>query len=376
MGAPRFWLEATGEAPVSHRLWLSRILAAQLAIVGLAIGGGSFLRPHSRLPLLMVAAGFGLVGVWAIVRRPHARVIELAVSGYLVLVIASFGWEYADPRLAQLAFACEMCTPVFGVVFLSKREILGLCGAGGLAAVIGTIHLGGSPSQIVLRSATVLVVVVLPGAVTATHRERLLEAHKETEEARARAEELSRSDPLTGLLNRRGLADAYLILHRSARREGRLLGGLILDVDHFKEVNDTYGHDVGDGVLADVAAAIRHQLRPDDVVARLGGEEFGVITALADNEGLMALAERLRLAVEAWPSRRTVTVSVGASIYDPAGLPTTASDQDLMQVNGPLTQLMLQADTQLYLAKTQGRNRAVGPVTVVLPTESGHPAVA
>jgi diguanylate cyclase (GGDEF)-like protein len=374
--APRFWLEGTGRAPVSYRLWLARVFAAQGAIIGLTLVGGSILRPHARLSLLVVAAGFGLVAVAAVVLRLNAGVHEFVMSFYLIVVIGAVGWEYADPRLAQLAFACEMFTPVFGVIFMARRAINCLCAAAGCVAVIGTIHLGGTLLEISLRSLTVLMIVVLPGIMTAAYRERLFDAHQEAESARAHAEQLSRLDPLTGLANRRGLAESFPDRHRAAQRAGCLLGGLVLDVDHFKQVNDTFGHDVGDMVLAEVAAALMDQLRSDDIVVRLGGEEFGVVTAVDDAAGLMALAERLRLTVAAWPSQRPVTISVGVSIFDPADLPADVPDQTLLNVNGPLTRLMLQADSQLYLAKTQGRNRTAGPIVVVLAEEPTPAAVA
>ena len=100
------------------------------------------------------------------------------------------------------------------------------------------------------------------------------------EEARASAEQLSLTDPLTGLANRRGMTRDFSLLHHEARRSGRLLGTLILDIDHFKQVNDRFGHDAGDVVLAEVGHVIREHCSGGDLVVRLGGEESSLVVAV------------------------------------------------------------------------------------------------
>ena len=178
--------------------------------------------------------------------------------------------------------------------------------------------------------------------------------------ARARVlemEQLALTDPLTGLGNRRYL-DAQLCSRLDEwTRYGWSFGVLLADIDHFKRVNDIYGHDAGDQALAMVARTLAFGLRGSDVVTRYGGEEFVVVLAHADPAGLASTAERLRMLVAA--SRLVVarqpievTVSLGGTLVAPG---------DNAEI------LLHRADTSLYAAKAAGRNRvqcAAGCYTV------------
>ncbi len=161
------------------------------------------------------------------------------------------------------------------------------------------------------------------------------------------AETRANIDALTGLPNRRYLEELIAIVPQR-RREGDTLGALMIDIDRFKRVNDTYGHATGDGVLRAVAAAIYVTVRAEDTPARYGGEEFAVILRRASAEQAIDVAERIRQAVAAIPPERLgvgrpITVSVGVAV---AG----EREED---VRG----LMERADRALYLAKRRGRDR-------------------
>jgi diguanylate cyclase (GGDEF)-like protein len=175
---------------------------------------------------------------------------------------------------------------------------------------------------------------------------------------------LASTDPLTGLANRRqffALAEAEVI---RARRYGGSVGLIIGDIDKFKRINDTRGHPAGDAVLVAVALSLASGARPNDVVARLGGEEFAVLLPSADMPAVMAVAERLRAKVESlavsWEGQPVpVTISLGCASADPAaGGPES-----------PLTffeVIVRHADEALYAAKAGGRNRVAAssnPVT-------------
>lgn len=154
-------------------------------------------------------------------------------------------------------------------------------------------------------------------------------------------------DPLTGLLNRRGLEDAV----NKQLHDGTRFAALFIDIDHFKRVNDTFGHGAGDEVLRRVGACMRAGARQHDVCARYGGEEFVMLLSGADSEVASAVAERHRRAIEAlrFEDRTlppSVTVSIGAAAFDPA-MPES-SDAFLER-----------ADHALYAAKSAGRNRVV-----------------
>jgi diguanylate cyclase (GGDEF)-like protein len=158
-------------------------------------------------------------------------------------------------------------------------------------------------------------------------------------------------DPLTGVLNRRfGLQRLKEEIARSVR-SGDPLGLLMLDLDHFKAINDTYGHLVGDRVLQAVVRAARQVLRDGDVFVRYGGEEFLIVLPGAGSDDRLRMAERLRRAVaesgvtEAG-QRILVTVSIGV-----AGMPDEAAAN--------LDDLIGLADGALYTAKNSGRDRTV-----------------
>jgi two-component system cell cycle response regulator len=159
------------------------------------------------------------------------------------------------------------------------------------------------------------------------------------------AERLATTDGLTGLLNRRTFNAVLDRRWREAQRYKRPLSLLLLDIDHFKKVNDGYGHPAGDAVLKAVAKLAQECARDTDAVARYGGEEMAVVLPETDTEGAQAIAERIRRAVEAaqHPTEHgalRVTVSIGISTVG-------KSPEDLLE----------SADKALYRAKQSGRNR-------------------
>lgn len=167
-------------------------------------------------------------------------------------------------------------------------------------------------------------------------------------DANDRLAELATRDPLTGIHNRRAFMERLDQEWSAALRHGQPFCVLMLDLDHFKEVNDTYGHLVGDTVLREVAQRAQGALREADMLARYGGEEFVVLTSHTDAEQATVAAERIRIAVGNTPIMLDgvviqVTVSIGLSQAQP---------QKETQTN-----LFNRTDTALYAAKAAGRNR-------------------
>ena len=164
-----------------------------------------------------------------------------------------------------------------------------------------------------------------------------------------RLREAARTDSLTGIFNRRHFSEVLEEQLESSRHEHRTPGLLLVDVDHFKAVNDTYGHQVGDAVLHEIATRLQNAVRSFGSVARWGGEEFIVLAPdLADERALWRICEGLRQSVSQLPitvgaRRLDVTVSVGALLCDPSGSHELLVDQ---------------ADRALYAAKRLGRDRA------------------
>jgi diguanylate cyclase (GGDEF)-like protein/PAS domain S-box-containing protein len=175
------------------------------------------------------------------------------------------------------------------------------------------------------------------------YENRMLQYQAELECANARLRQISITDPLTGLKNRALFDERMVEEYDRAIRYGRPLSLVLLDVDNFKQFNDTFGHLAGDETLRAVAARLTSTARSCDVAARYGGEEFALILPDADRDGAMVLTERCRRTVEAGPwSRRPLTVSAGVATLTPAHL----NAWDLVEA----------ADEALYQSKQRGRN--------------------
>jgi diguanylate cyclase (GGDEF)-like protein len=163
-----------------------------------------------------------------------------------------------------------------------------------------------------------------------------------------RLEELATLDGLTGLLNKRTLLEVATQKIRTAARFSKSLSVLICDIDHFKKVNDTHGHDVGDTIIRGFADVLKRMKRDVDVLGRFGGEEFVIVCEETAEKGAMLLAERIRTELEATKfltakEEVQVTCSIGIATY-----PTTGQDWDA---------LFKVADDALYVSKRNGRNR-------------------
>ena len=185
------------------------------------------------------------------------------------------------------------------------------------------------------------------------------------------ARRLSVTDPLTGLWNFRYFqiqADREL---ESASRSSRPLSLVILDIDKFKHVNDTQGHQVGDEVLIEVARRIRDSTRVPDVVARYGGEEFVVLLPGTGLDGAVATAERIRLAVYGDPV--VVDLPSDGDAVGPLQVSCSGGVASFPDHGRTVAGLLRTADAAMYLAKTRGRNRvfAAGSAGIVAPGETG-----
>ncbi|WP_354467631.1 sensor domain-containing diguanylate cyclase [Marinobacterium sp. MBR-109] len=167
-------------------------------------------------------------------------------------------------------------------------------------------------------------------------------------EAERKLKRLATTDSLTGLSNRRALLERLHEEQRLSKRLGHPSSLLMIDFDHFKQINDEYGHNVGDLVLQHFASLARSCLRETDSIGRLGGEEFAILLPGTDLEGAVQLAERLRHLLEQTPTETTdgpvpMTLSIGVTTLHASD--TTSSE------------LLSRADAALYQAKSGGRNR-------------------
>lgn len=199
------------------------------------------------------------------------------------------------------------------------------------------------------KDGTIFPVEIITSSVSWKRHEALIAAIRDiTERKRLQDElrELSERDPLTSLYNRRKLYQLLNVELKRAKRYGSPLTLILLDIDHFKSVNDTFGHDIGDVVLRRVAEIISSTLRSTDIFARYGGEEFVVVCPEINMNGAEVVAEKIRGAIEAshFPEAGRLTLSAGIS---------------LMESEDTADALIKRADKALYVAKDTGRNRAV-----------------
>lgn len=178
--------------------------------------------------------------------------------------------------------------------------------------------------------------------------EDLRQLHQELEKSQQEAQ----TDALTSLINRRGLEKRLELERIRARQNDSPFSIIMVDIDHFKKVNDTFGHLVGDSILRSLARMIKDHLRRNDIAARYGGEEFLILLPETDIEGARAVGQKIRkaLSTKEWKLKKNgdsigrITVSMGIALY---------------KFNEPEESLIKRADDALYLAKDNGRDQIV-----------------
>ena len=255
--------------------------------------------------------------------------------------------------IAVIGFSPAPSAVIFAMMAMDKISIGGLpflarclavqAAAAAVVAMMFGVELR-SLSSIVERVATLPLLVVYPIAIGLTTY-RLARRVRSQNQTLAM---LSSIDGLTGLLNRAHWEAAVAAEFQRCRRIGHASALVMLDIDHFKAINDRYGHPVGDAVIREMAWALRSAVRLHDVPGRYGGEEFGVVLPGTDVAGAELLAERIRTRIEAMvlePKKGVrATVSLGVAAFD-------ARDADQ-------TDWISRADRALYAAKNSGRNRS------------------
>ncbi|MEI1251006.1 PleD family two-component system response regulator [Rhizobium aouanii] len=267
---------------------------------------------------------------------PQAALFEAAESAFdLVIVNANFD-DYDPLRLCSQLRSLER-TRFLPILIITEQ--------GADEMVVRALDLGVNdyiirpvdPNELVARSLTQI--------RRKRYNDRLRASVKQTIE-------LAVTDPLTGLYNRRYLDNHLNVLFNRSMARGRPLSVLITDIDRFKHVNDTYGHDGGDEVLREFSNRVRSTIRGADLACRYGGEEFVVVMPDTSPEIAAAVAERLRAAIESAPFMLK---------HAGGALNVTASFGIASRIASVLTpdQLMKQADLALYEAKNTGRNRVV-----------------
>lgn len=321
-----------------------RALAMQLIFVpgavflGLLSSTADFNPGWARwIALFGVAAGLGISVAAQFTHWVTTRFTSRVVVATMLLT-TFIGLTIQPAAIGVLTAFVFLGIAAASAAFLRLRTATGISACStalGLLVILprSSVPVVASVIFLALMTITVIVVFVLRQSLQA---------------ARDEAIELSLTDSLTGLANRRHMEASVPVMIALAERTGQHVGCLVLDVDLFKSVNDTHGHETGDTVLKTVARVLVETTRESDVCVRIGGDEFCVFTVVRMRDDLRDIAERIRSAIAALPSTPSLTVSVGGAISQP--------DMAKLHAAGGLDELLRQADNALYLAKAGGRN--------------------
>lgn len=267
----------------------------------------------------------------------------LCVGG--MLGVAGSAAIITDPGSAHAVLVLLAAMPALAAMGSSERmTILFVLAATGLAIAVVAWR-ATSVTAFAIGCGAAVMAIVVPTLLVTMLRRTLLGVI--AEQAR-----LSLRDPLTLALNRRGLLDGARSVLDAAERSGRMLAVLVVDIDHFKRINDVHGHAVGDTVLVDITALLTDSVPDGTLVARTGGEEFTILAVADGVADLERISTRIRVAVSAGTP---VTASVGgvcAPVHSPC-------DRSAIDVQRLLDALALPADQRLYAAKARGRNRSM-----------------
>jgi diguanylate cyclase (GGDEF)-like protein/putative nucleotidyltransferase with HDIG domain len=336
--AARFFAEDAVDQ-YRDRLIMSRALGS-LFIAGAVIGLVSLLLPHEEASNDVAIAGiYGvalLIGALFVLenRRLPMWAFPLSCFGATALIAAIV--YLSDDVDSSYAFYFVLVS-MFAAYFLSVRQLALQIAAIAIAYPIAMRAIGG-PGESAQHWLLVIWTVVVVGVFIAVLRYRMIGLI-------GRLADAASTDPLTRLLNRRGFRNVFDLELERSRRSGRPCALLMGDLDHFKRVNDLFGHPAGDDRLRKFARLLETGKRRIDAAARMGGEEFALLLPETDEHGAYVIAERLRHAVrDAFAvDPMALTVSFGVAAYPNHG----ATGDQLLQA----------ADQALYVAKELGRDR-------------------
>lgn len=349
----RWWLAGIALHPIGFTLIALRDQVPAWAVIALgatslaasfscmAIALRSFYGlPERRMHLCVITVMVGVAAVWFTYFSPHLQARIIVVHVLLAILIGS-GARAVFRRGGPRGRVPRITGALFALVTVL---VLVRAGLEALWPIARDQLLSATP----INFASIGGLLLLP--VLATVGFLLMCA----ESAQVQLERMARVDYLTGIYNRRAIDDLATRAISAARRHGIPLAIMIVDVDHFKLVNDRHGHECGDNVLVEVVRRMREILRNEDLIGRQGGEEFVVVMPDIDLASAKGAAERLRRGFSDTPMaihdgdqpiELPLTISIGVAALE-------ASDQQF-------SHLLRRADRAMYAAKTGGRNRVM-----------------
>lgn len=300
---------------------------------------------NNAIPVAIVEfamAGFSAYMLYAVRKTPH---LERWILAYIIPFFTAMMVAVATPRASVTVYGWVLLVPLVSHLLLGRRWglILSLFYIG-CAAVIFFVQNHQSPELMDARSLANMVVLTI--CITAfSHVYEISRERTETQLLH-----MAQTDFLTGLANRSKMKVFFERERARALREKQPLALLVIDLDHFKNINDRFGHEAGDEALVFFSALLEKRLRATDLAGRLGGEEFGVLLVNTGTRGAVDMAEDLRQALagsrcEYQGVPIPLTMSIGVAEFGPDG--------------DSLQGLLMTADQRLYQAKANGRNQVV-----------------
>ena len=280
-------------------------------------------------PWMAVITGVALVQVWFTLVEPsyHMRLILTTV----VTAVLSGVHAWLVFRQGSITFARGLAVSV--LIFLLTAQVMRLVTSFSMPFPTNAAFLDTSPIQLIYVTSFAFSILLFSISTVLMATDRL----------RIELEHLANHDSLTNALTRRNLDDACRSELERCRRHGRSMALLMMDLDHFKAINDRYGHQTGDRVLTTFVAKVNALLRGPDQLGRFGGEEFVALLPDTALDEALLVAERIRDACALADQAPACTVSIGVT--------TNQRDDDSVDT------LLARADTALYRAKANGRNR-------------------
>ncbi len=365
IGALLWWIYRLRGRQNCFRLW---------ALACFLFAGGSLLagaRVAIDAPFITVFAAHGLLGLSPLLvlaglqgfsrlpAKAHRRFrwfVAVGFSVYLILLLGTFHLSAEAPRAITAIFsalvfsvAVYRLSAIAAKVRMPLRVLQVLFTVHGIlmmiqALVIAVNAINGTVHELALILRLILINHILLATGTALALPLMAFSLSER-----RLRDLAERDPLTGLFNRRSLLREGARAFSRARAGGTSLAVLMLDLDHFKTINDRWGHSAGDEALRVVAKTLTEELREDDIIGRIGGEEFSIVLPLSADEDFPNIANRVLTAI----------AIQGVEIQGkPMNLSASIGCIEMAARHRSFADLMLEADSALYTAKNNGRNRA------------------
>ncbi len=316
-------------------------------------------RTDFRFAIVMLFASVAVAGItpFAAYRFARGEIIPGAIDVVIVLIVAATAIDVW--RGGNIDRAARIMAVVGGVGCLMTANLIGPAGILWLYPVLLANFLLLERRQAILASLLGVLVLILSSNTLVDSSQRIVFVVTtlmvstfafifayQTDTQRAQLEALAWHDSLTGIYNRRAMERELAIAIETFRRHKTAYGLAIVDLDHFKRINDTYGHEAGDRVLIDFVRLVAESTRKVDRFFRLGGEEFVLLLPGAEPGSLHVICENLRahIAAQLRYERESITVSIGAAA---------------LEANEDSASWLVRADEALYQAKHQGRNQLV-----------------